>query len=171
MEDELLPTELQARLETSYARIAEDEGLISDLTDAEARELLAWAQAEVRRLVQQTATLGNTDAEADLSAKVAHLRRHLRRLAKASANEADPADYLHTHLTPPNYPDETPVSAAPDTPGTVSSPPTAAPRIAPDSGLETPAIPPNPLPVDERPKPPAFIPAFFRRWFGKKDQT
>lgn len=148
MENERLSPELETRLETSYARIAEDEGLTGDLSDTEAQELLAWVQAEVRRLVAQTAALPGSAAEADLTAKVAHLRRHLRRLVKASAAAADPAGYLHAHLAPPAYPEEAPVVAA------VSAAP-------------LPASEPPPLPLAP-PQPPAAIAGFFRRWFGKK---
>jgi len=162
VEDESLTPEMRTRLETSYARIAEDEGLTSALTDAEARELLAWAQAEVRRLAAQSIALSGPAAEADLAAKVAFLRRHLRRLAKAAANETDPGSYLRAHLAAPDYPEAAP---APDAALTFSTPAQEMPpAVIPEAPIPAPVL----LPKSEPTKPVSPL-GFLRRWFGKKD--
>jgi len=95
---------LDQRAQRAYARIAEDPAITGDLTDAPARQLLAWARDEVRRLVAETRALDEPAAWKCLDPKIAYLRRHLRRIARDAASQPDVQAALQTSLVSPDYP-------------------------------------------------------------------
>ncbi|HOU13848.1 MAG TPA: hypothetical protein PKZ84_12100 [Anaerolineae bacterium] len=95
---------IQERIRTAAERIVGDPSLTEDLLDAEAQILLRWAQAEVERLVLETADLDDDMAWQTLDPALRALRRYIRRVAKSSADADDPAAALHALLaSPPVY--------------------------------------------------------------------
>ncbi len=95
---------IQDRLRTVSERIVGDPSLTEDLLDAEAQTLLLWAQAEVERLVLETADLDEDMAWQTLDPALRALRRYVRRVAKSSAEADDPAAKLQALLaSPPAY--------------------------------------------------------------------
>lgn len=96
--------DIHDRLRTASERIVGDPSLTEDLLDAEAHTLLLWAQAEVERLVLETADLDDDMAWQTLDPALRALRRYIRRVAKSSADADDPAAALHALLaSPPVY--------------------------------------------------------------------
>lgn len=97
--------DVNAQVRAAMERIAEDPTLTADLTDAEARVVLKWAQQEVERLI----TEANAQDGATLDSvtwKLHHLRRYIRRTAQVSAASEHPLELLHSLLTSPlTYPD------------------------------------------------------------------
>ncbi len=98
-EIELIEDPLARRLQLAQEAFVEDESLTSDLLDAEAQALLAWAGAWTERWVTDTAAMDDMEAYARLFEQVRALRRQLRRIAQASAAASDPLATLHTLLT------------------------------------------------------------------------
>ncbi len=76
--------ESESRRRAASERILEDESLTSDLLDPAARVLLDWGQAQVEALVAQ----GTPSREFD--ARLADLRRTLKRIARQAGEEATP---------------------------------------------------------------------------------
>lgn len=97
----------EAWVQAAIERIAEDPSLTGDLTDAEARLVLDWAQDELRRLAEAVPPQ-TVDAMAEaLAPKLHHLRRYIRRTAKLSAASDNPSAMLQSLLaTPLAYPEE-----------------------------------------------------------------
>jgi protein tyrosine phosphatase (PTP) superfamily phosphohydrolase (DUF442 family) len=95
---------LESRVQQAFERIAGDAGLTGDLTDAQAKALLAWAESEIRRLVQTTQGMEDDRAWETLDPKLATLRRHLRDVARQSARAEHPMATLRARLFPPDYP-------------------------------------------------------------------
>jgi protein-tyrosine phosphatase len=93
---------LDARVQQAFERIAGDAGLTGDLTDAQAKALLAWAESEIRRLVQTTQGMEDARAWETLDPQLAALRRHLRDVARQSARAEHPMAALQAHLSAPS---------------------------------------------------------------------
>ncbi len=89
---------IQDRLRTANERIVGDPSLTEDLLDAEAHTLLLWAQAEVERLVLETAELDEDMAWQALDPELHTLRRYVRQTARESAASDDPLTTLQTLL-------------------------------------------------------------------------
>lgn len=89
---------IQDRIRTASERIVGDPSLTEDLLDAEAHALLLWAQAEVERLVLETADLDEDMAWQALDPELHTLRRYVRQTARESAASDDPLTTLRTLL-------------------------------------------------------------------------
>ncbi len=101
---ESIALSLRNRFRIARERIVGDPSLTGDLCDAEAQQLLMWAQAEIERLVAETADLDEDLAWQTLDPLLRTLRRYIRRVARLSVQAEDPAAELQILLqSPPDY--------------------------------------------------------------------
>ena len=96
--------DLEPRIQRAFERLAGDAGLTADLTDAQAKVLLSWAESEVRHLVRSTQGMNGPQAWEKLGPQLAVLRRHLREIARQSARADRPMEALRAQLASPPYP-------------------------------------------------------------------
>jgi dual specificity MAP kinase phosphatase len=96
---------MEKRRQMAFERIAGDPMLTGDLTDAEAKILLDWADEEAQRLAAQTAGMDEDAAWSHLDPRLRDLRRTLRRIAKESADAENTAEALRQQLSRPDYPE------------------------------------------------------------------
>ncbi len=78
-------------LERAVEHLMEDESLLGDLADPEAKVLLAWGQREVARLVS---TVGEGEGWEALSSQIHDLRKQIRKMARTASEADDPAAAL-----------------------------------------------------------------------------
>jgi hypothetical protein len=91
---------IRHRLRRSADILVDDAGLRSNLTDAQAKQLLDWGLGHVKRMAQQTARLSDEDAYPALEEMVTTVRRIMRlvnRLMKPPAATVGAA--MNYHMT------------------------------------------------------------------------
>jgi hypothetical protein len=91
----------QEIVQRAVERISGDETLTGDLSDEGAKLLLKFAHSEVIRLVNETKGLDADSTWTAIEPQLSILRQNLRKIARESAQAADPIAELEKRLVPP----------------------------------------------------------------------
>jgi hypothetical protein len=89
---------MQKRLASVLNPFLEDEALTDGLTDAEAKILLDWVQAQLARLLVEAQTLEAEAAQRFIQPRLKRLRARVRQIAQTSVRADDPTASLRTLL-------------------------------------------------------------------------